>query len=133
MVKEFKSFLLKTNALGLAVGVIIGGAVGKVVSSLVGDLLMPLIGIAIPSGEWRELKIALTHKADGTVGAALSVGSFIGAVVDFVIIALCVFLITKAMLRPEPVPAAAPTKTCPECLEPVAVAAKKCKHCGSAV
>jgi large conductance mechanosensitive channel len=133
MLNEFKEFLLKTNALALAIGVIIGGAVGKVVSSLVSDLLMPIIGIAIPSGEWRELKLALTHRADGTVGAALGIGPFLGAVVDFVIIALCVFLITKALIKPAPAPPAPETKTCPDCLESVAKAAKKCKYCGSSV
>jgi large conductance mechanosensitive channel len=133
MLKEFNEFLLKTNALALAVGVIIGGAVGKVVSSLVADILMPIIGIGIPGGAWRDIKVALTHNPDGTVGAALGVGPFLGTVIDFVIIALCVFLITKSMLKPAPEPPAAPTKTCPECLESVAKAAKKCKYCGSAV
>ena len=66
MLGEFKKFLLQTNAMALAVGVIIGGAVGKVVSSLVSDLLMPLIGLAIPGGAWRELKWVLTMKPDGT-------------------------------------------------------------------
>jgi large conductance mechanosensitive channel len=133
MLKEFQQFLLKTNALALAVGVIIGGAVGKVVSSLVADILMPIIGIGIPGGVWRDLKVPLTHNADGTVGAALGVGPFLGTLIDFVIISLCVFLITKAILKPEPAPPAPPSKTCPECLESVALAAKKCRHCGSAV
>ncbi len=133
MLKEFKEFLLKTNALALAIGVIIGGAVGKVVTSVVSDLLMPVIGIFIPGGEWRELKIPLTHKPDGSVGAALGVGPFVGTLVDFVIISLCVFLITKALLKPAPAAPAPPTKTCPDCLESVAAAAKKCKFCGSPV
>ena len=60
MLKEFEAFLLQTNALALAVGVIIGGAVGKVVSSLVSDILMPVIGMAIPGGAWRELKFVLS-------------------------------------------------------------------------
>jgi large conductance mechanosensitive channel len=131
MIKEFKEFLLQTNALALAVGVIIGGAVGKVVSSLVGDILMPIIGVAIPGGEWRTLKLVLTYKPDGTPVNAITYGAFIGAVVDFVIIALCVFLITKAMLKPAP-PAAAPaTRTCPECLETVPAAARRCRSCAS--
>lgn len=133
MLKEFNEFLLKTNALALAVGVIIGGAVGKVVSSLVSDILMPIIGIGIPGGAWRDIKVALTHNPDGTVGAALGVGPFLGTVIDFVIIALCVFLITKSMLKPAPAPPAPPTKTCGDCLESVPAAAKKCKYCGSAV
>ena len=131
MLKEFKEFLLQTNALALAVGVIIGGAVGKVVSSLVGDILMPIIGVAIPGGEWRTLKLVLTHKPDGTPVNSITYGAFLGAVVDFVIIALCVFLITKAMLKPAPAPPAPATRTCPECLESVPAAARRCRSCAS--
>lgn len=131
MIKEFKQFLLQSNALALAVGVIIGGAVGKVVSSLVSDILMPLIGVAIPGGEWRTLKLVLTTKPDGTPINAITYGAFIGAVVDFVIIALCIFLITKSMLKPPPAPAAPATRTCPECLETLPAAARRCRSCAS--
>ncbi len=132
MLKDFQKFLLETNALALAVGVIIGGAVGKVVASLVEDLLMPVIGLAIPGGAWRELSVALSHKADGTVANALTYGHFIGAVVDFVIIAAAVFMITKAILKPAP-PAAGPAmKACPMCSESVLASAKKCRYCQSA-
>jgi large conductance mechanosensitive channel len=133
MLKEFKDFLLKTNALALAVGVIIGAAVGKVVSSVVSDLMMPVIGIFIPGGQWRTIQIPLTHKPDGSVAAALMVGSFLGNVVDFVIIALVIFLVTKALLKPAPAAPAPPSKTCPQCLESIVPEAKKCKFCGSAV
>jgi large conductance mechanosensitive channel len=133
--KGFLDFLKETNALALAVGVIIGGAVGKVVSSLVGDILMPIISLAMPAGDWREAKLALTHKADGTIDKAFGVGAFTGSVIDFVIIAFVVYMITKALLKPAPAPAApAPaTKQCPECLENVPAAARKCRACGSAV
>jgi len=133
MIQEFKSFLLKTNALALAVGVIIGGAVGKVVSSLVADILMPVIGVFIPGGAWRDLKFVLTRGADGTAANAITYGQFIGSLIDFVIVAFCVFLITKALLKPEPAPPAPETKACPECLENVPKAARKCRACGSAV
>jgi large conductance mechanosensitive channel len=133
MLKEFREFLLKTNAFALAIGVIIGAAVGKVVSSIVSDLLMPVIGILIPGGEWRTIKIALTHKPDGSVGNALMVGNVLGNLVDFVIIATVVFMITKAILKPAPAPPPAPTKTCKDCMETVVAEAKKCKFCGSAV
>jgi large conductance mechanosensitive channel len=136
MVKEFKDFLLKTNALALAVGVIIGAGVGKVVSSLVADVLMPVISLAIPGGTWRETKFILGTTTDASgkvVENAMTVGNFIGAVVDFVIIALVVFLITKALLKPEPVPVGPPTKVCPECLETIPAAARKCRACASAV
>jgi large conductance mechanosensitive channel len=133
MLKEFRDFLLKTNALALAVGVIIGAAVGKVVSSIVSDLLMPVIGLIIPGGEWRTIKIALSHKPDGTVANALMVGSFLGNVVDFAIIGFVIFTLTKLLLKPAPAPPAPPVKTCSQCLESVAAEAKKCKYCGSAV
>lgn len=136
MLNEFKEFLLKTNALALAVGVIIGGAVGKVVSSLVADILMPLISLGIPGGSWRETKIVLGSTMDAagkTVENALTLGTFLGAVIDFVIIAAAVFFLTKLLLKPAPAPPAPPTKTCPDCLETIPQAAKKCRACGSAV
>ena len=133
MLKEFKAFLMQTNALALAVGVIIGGAVGKVVGSLASDILMPLIGVIIPGGAWRELRIVLSTKPDGTVANAVTYGQFVGAIVDFVIIAFVVFMIAKAMIKPAPVAAPAPTKQCPECLETVPMAARKCRCCASAV
>lgn len=132
MVKDFKDFLLKTNALALAVAVIIGGAVGKVVTSIVGDVLMPIIGILIPGGSWRTLAIPITRNPDGTPAAQIMVGSLLGNIIDFVIIAFVIFMITKALLKPAPAPPAPPTKQCKECLETIAAEARKCKFCGSA-
>lgn len=134
MLKEFKSFLLQTNALALAVGVIIGGAVGKVVSSLVADILMPLISLAIPGGSWKESKFILSSSVDAagkTVENAVSYGAFLGTVIDFVIIAAVVFIIGKAMIKPAPAPPAPAVKTCPECLESIPQAARRCRACGS--
>lgn len=130
MFEEFRKFLLQTNALALAVGVIIGAAVGKVVSSLVADILMPVIGLALPSGAWREASFVLRTKPDGTPASAITYGDFFGNVVDFVIIAFVVFMITRALLKPKP-EAKAPTKECPECKEVVPAAAKRCRACTS--
>jgi large conductance mechanosensitive channel len=133
MLKGFKEFLLKTNALALAVGVIIGGAVGKVVSSLVSDVLMPFIGLLIPSGgDWRTAHFTLgTALKDGkVVENNVNYGTFAGAVVDFIIIALCVYLITKAFIKEAPA-TAAPTKPCPRCKESVALDATRCRFCTS--
>ena len=129
--KGFVDFLRQTNALALAVGVIIGGAVGKVVSSLVSDVLMPVISLAMPAGDWREAKIALSHKPDGAVDKALGLGAFTGTVVDFVIIAFVVYVITKSLLKPAPAAPAPATKSCPECLETIPAAARRCRQCGS--
>jgi large conductance mechanosensitive channel len=131
----FRAFLEKHQALGLAIGVIIGTAVGKVVASLVADILMPLISPLIPGGEWRTARIILSRTvgADGKeVINAIHYGNFFGTVVDFLIIALCVYLITKAFLTEAPAPSPAPTKECPECTERIPAAAKRCKFCTAA-
>jgi large conductance mechanosensitive channel len=129
MIRGFRDFLLKNNVLALAVAVIVGGAVGKVVSSLAADIIMPMVSPMLPSGEWREAKIVLgsTIGADGkTVENAIKYGTFMGNVVDFIIIAFIVYLITKALIKEAP---AAPTKTCPRCKESVVLEASKCKFC----
>lgn len=131
MLDEFKVFLTKSNALALAVGVIIGAATGKVVSGVVDDLLMPVIGLALPAGDWRDAKIVLRTVTDakGKVSqSAIAYGHLMGTVIDFFLIALLVFLITKALIKPPPVPV---TKSCPECLEAIPLEARKCKACGS--
>jgi large conductance mechanosensitive channel len=133
MLVEFKKFLLQTNALALAIGVIIGAAVGKVVSSMVSDLLMPVIGLLIPGGAWREMSFVLSTKPDGSPANAITYGAFIGNLVDFVIIAFVVFTITKALLKPAPAAPGPPMKECPECKESIPAAARKCRACASAV
>jgi large conductance mechanosensitive channel len=133
MVREFREFLLKQNALALAVGVIIGAAIGKVVTSMVGDILMPLISLALPQGEWRAAKIILSQSVgpDGKeVVNAINYGAFIGTIIDFVIVALVVFLIVRQLIKPAP---DAPTKVCTFCRETIPAEATKCKACTSAV
>jgi large conductance mechanosensitive channel len=133
MWRDFREFLLKQNALALAVGVIVGAAIGKVVSSIVSDLLMPVIGLVLPGGNWREWKYLLstTTGPDGKeVVNAINYGAFLGNVVDFVIVAFVVFLIVKRLLKPAP---DTPTKGCPYCLETVPAAATKCRACASAL
>jgi large conductance mechanosensitive channel len=124
MVSEFKSFLVKQNALALAVGVVIGGAIGKVVSGIVDDIIMPVVGVLLPGGEWRNAQVVLS----GT--NAIKYGDLLGRLIDFVIIALVIFLVVKALIKEPPPPA---TKQCPQCLENIPVAAKRCKACTSAV
>ena len=131
MLIEFTKFLTKSNALALAVGVIIGAATQKVVSAIVDDLLMPLVGLIMPAGDWREAQIVLSHSGEvaGKVTVnAIKYGHFLGSLIDFTIIAFVVFLITKALLPKEE-----PKKTCPECLEIVPEAAKRCKSCTQAI
>ena len=131
MASGFLEFLRKTNALALAVAVIIGAAIGKVVTSVVNDLLMPVIGLWLGGGDWRSWQIPLKTAPDGKVLSALGIGNFIGAVVDFVIIAFFVYLITRALLaEPEPAPGPA-MKTCGACGESILAKATRCRYCTS--
>jgi large conductance mechanosensitive channel len=125
---EFRAFLLKQNAFALAIGVIIGAAVGKVVSGIVEDVLMPVVGLLLPAGEWRNAQLVLS----GT--NAIKYGDLIGRLADFTLVAVVVFALTKLFLeKPEPAAGAPTTKACPECLEMIPLAARKCRACGSAV
>jgi large conductance mechanosensitive channel len=126
MVGEFKAFLLKTNALALAVGVIIGGALGTVVDSLVNDIIMPPVGLLLGGVDFSQLAVNLN--ADGS--AAIRYGAFINAVIAFVIIAFVVWRISKMFIKEE---VAAETKGCPFCMEANAPAATKCRACGSSI
>jgi|SRR5206468_4572965 len=131
MYGEFREFLLKQNALALAIGVIIGAAIGRVVTSLVADVLMPILSLGLPQGDWRASKIVLSQTIgpDGKeVVNAINYGTFVGTIVDFVIVAFVVFLIVRQFVRPAP-PAA--TKVCPLCGETVPAAATKCRACTS--
>ena len=121
MYQEFKAFLQKYNVMALAIAFILGAAIGKVVTALVADLIMPIIGMAVPSGDWRQITFQV-----GT--AKFLLGDFLGACLDFIIIALVVFMIGKALLKPAPTPE---TKTCGECQEVIASNARKCKYCCS--
>ena len=116
---EFREFLLKSNMFSLAMGVVIGNAVGKVVSAIVGDLVMPLVGVLSPEGKWREYKV-------GSGKLQFMLGDFAGTVLDFVIIAAVVFIITKMFVKQAPPP---PTKVCPSCKEAIHPDATKCKYC----
>lgn len=123
-INEFKAFAVKGNAVDMAVGVIIGGAFGKIVSSIVDDLIMPPIGWLIGGVNFSDLKITLPAEkiADGIEmqAATINYGSFIQNLIDFVIIAFCVFLLVKAINRlankkqEEPAPAPAPEPSAEE-------------------
>jgi large conductance mechanosensitive channel len=128
LTKDFREFLLKQNALALAVGVVIGAAVGKVVSAIVDDIIMPIVGLLIPGGEWRNWELPLTHDAAGKVTNAIKYGDLLGRVVDFLIIAIVVFAVTKALIA-----APTPTKPCPRCAETIPLPATRCKFCTSDV
>ncbi len=123
VLKEFKEFINKGNVVDLAVAVVIGGAFGKIVSALVADVVMPLVNAAIPQGDWRKWEVSPLH---------FRVGDFMGTLVDFTIVAFVVFIIMVKIVGAVNRKAAGPeTKTCPECLEAVPKAARRCRACTS--
>lgn len=133
MVTEFRTFLLKTNALALAIGVIIGGALGTVVNSLVNDIIMPPVGLLLGGVDFAAQEVQLkapTVAGDATTGIYLRYGAFINAIIAFSVIGLVVFQIGKMFIKEE---TAAATKTCPFCMEPNAMDATKCRACASAI
>lgn len=132
MLAEFRGFLLRTNALALAIGVIIGGALGTVVNSLVNDIIMPPIGLALGGVEFSSLKIVLKSATGGDPATEVAIrwGAFINAVIAFIAIALVVWQVSRTFVREAP---ADEVKTCPFCKEANAVDATRCKACTSEI
>jgi large conductance mechanosensitive channel len=147
MVKEFKEFAMRGNVVDMAVGIIIGGAFGKIVTSMVNDIIMPPIGKAMGGVNFADKFISLTGgeykslaEAKAAGAAVIAYGSFINVVIDFVIVAFCIFLMIKAMntmkhrLEHAPAAPAAPTtKECPRCFSTIPIKATRCPHCTSDV
>lgn len=134
MIREFKAFILRGNVVDLAVGFIMGASFGKIVTSLVNDVLMPPIGLLVGGIDFSEL--AITLKVPVLASAkpvTIKYGLFINTLIDFVIVAFCVFLLVKAvnMLKKDPPPPDPTEKNCPECLTSIPIAAKRCGHCTS--
>ena len=144
VLKEFKEFAVKGNVIDLAVGVIIGGAFGNIVTSLVNDVIMPPIGRILGKVDLKELKIYLV-KTEGmtseelATAASINYGAFINTVINFLIVALCIFFVVKGINRlrkmtekPKEAVAAVPTeKECPRCLSQIPIKATRCKYCTS--
>jgi large conductance mechanosensitive channel len=132
MLSEFKGFLLKTNALALAIGVIIGGALGTVVTSLVEDIIMPPIGLVLGGVEFADLKLVLKPAVGGDPATEVAIrwGMFLNAVIAFIVIAFVVWQISKMLIK-EPPPDE--VKTCPYCKEANALDATKCRACASTI
>ena len=121
-IKEFKEFAVKGNAIDLAVGVIIGAAFGKIVSSIVSDIIMPPIGWLIGGMDFTDLKVKLpVNPINPEVSATINYGVFVQTVIEFVIIAFCVFLLVKginimARKKKDETPAAPPAPSKEELL-----------------
>ena len=139
--EEFKAFAMRGNVVDMAIGVIIGGAFGKITTSLVNDIFMPLLGIITGGVNFGGLFYALDGNHYASIEAAteadvgtLNYGAFITAVVDFVLIALCVFLFVKLVNKIMPKKPEAPKKparVCPYCKSEIADDAMRCPHCTS--
>lgn len=97
LINEFKDFAVKGNAVDMAVGVIIGGAFGKIVSSIVEDIIMPPIGYLIGGVNFSDLKMVLPSVIEGLEPATIKYGNFIQTIIDFLIIAFCVFMMVKGI------------------------------------
>ena len=143
MLKEFKEFAMRGSVVDLAVGVIIGAAFGKIVSSLVEDVMMPPIGQLLGHVDFSGLFLSLDGKSYDSLAAAkaahaatLNYGVFLNTVINFLIVAFCVFIVVQQVNRwtRKPAAAAAPTtKDCPQCAMTIPIAAKRCGHCTSQV
>lgn len=147
MWKEFKEFAVKGNVIDLAVGVIIGGAFGKIVTSLVNDIIMPLIGLLINNIDFSNLFIVLGGGTFKTLDEAktagvptLNYGLFINNIIDFLIIALSVFIFVRQINRltslrekkqMEQEQEEPNTKQCRYCYSEIHINATRCPHCTS--
>lgn len=144
MLKEFKEFAMRGSMLDMAVGIIIGAAFGKIITSLVSDILMPPIGLLLGNVDFSSLYINLSGTPYSSLAHAKAMGApvirygvFLNSVLDFVVVALAIFLLIRQVnrmtRRPETAPAAATTKACAYCLSTIAINATRCPHCTSAL
>lgn len=129
--KEFKQFAVKGNVIDMAIGVVVGGAFSKIVSSLVDDVFMPLVGLLTGGFDISSLSIALNDN-----GAKLMYGKFITTIVDFLLVALCLFMFVKGVNRFKSKPAVVktePARICPFCMQNIDKLATRCPHCTSII
>lgn len=147
VIGEFKKFIMRGNVIDMAVGIIIGGAFTKIVNSMVADVLMPPLGLLLGQVDFSNWFIVLkdgpkgpadyaTMEAAQAAGATtLNLGLFLNAVISFLIVAFCVFLLIKAINKlnapKEEAPAPVTTKKCPYCCSEIALEATKCPNCTS--
>ena len=130
---------MRGNVVDLAVGVIIGGAFGKIVSSLVSNIIMPPVGLLLGGMDFKELFINLSDKPVNSIAEAeaakvpvIAYGLFLNAVVDFVIVAFCIFVLIQQINRLLPAPPPPPPeRKCPFCFGTIDEKATRCPHCTS--
>jgi len=136
-IDDFKKFAFKGNVVDLAVGVVIGGAFGKIVSAVVADLVMPIVSLVLPGGDWRTSGFILRTAADPKDNVVLKWGDFLGAILDFFVVALALFVIVSRLIKAaegklsKPGEAPPAIKECPACCETIPAKATRCKFCTS--
>ena len=136
VIQEFKTFAMRGNVIDMAVGIVIGTAFGKIVSSLVSDIVMPPIGVVTGGMDFSRLAVTLRGASGGEPAVTLNYGMFLNSVIDFVIIALAIFMVIKAMnkvRRKEEAPAEPTTKACPFCISTIPLKATRCPQCTAEV
>ena len=138
MLNEFKAFVRRGSVVDLAVGVVIGASFGAIVTSLVNDMLMPPIGLLLGRVDFSHLFLSLSGQSYPTLAAAraagaptLNYGLFINAIINFLIVAVAVFLVVRQVNRLFPKPAAPTTTECGFCATPIPLKARRCPHCTS--
>ncbi len=141
MLKEFKEFIQKGNAIQLAIGFVMGAAFTAIVTSLVNDLIMPILGLVLSGADFSNKFIVMDGgdyatlvEAQEAGAATLAYGNFINAIISFLIIAFILFLIVKglnSMRKAEEAEEEVTTKECPHCLSQVPLAATRCPQCTS--
>ncbi len=130
MLKEFRDFAVKGNAIDMAVGIVIGTAFTGIVNSLVKDIIMPPLGWAVHNLDFSNLQVVLNKDA------AIRYGAFLNAVLNFLLVALAMFLAIKQvnlLTRKREEPPAPTTKECPYCASTIALKAVRCPQCTSEI
>ena len=138
---EFKEFISRGNVIDMAIGVVVGAAFKSIIDSLVNDIIMPAVGWLVGDMNFADMAIKLseTTAEDGTVVVnSIAYGKFINAIISFIIIAFCLFIVVKVINRlrrkqdaVEEAPAAPTTKKCPHCCSEIAIEATRCPNCTS--
>jgi large conductance mechanosensitive channel len=129
---EFRAFAFKGNVIDLAVGVVIGAAFQKIITGIVDGLIMPLVSLLLPPGQWREYVVHIWK-------AEIKLGSLLGHLLDFIIVAFVLFLVVKRLIQhkqkhdPPPPPPPEECRDCPACHEKILRKARRCKFCTEVV
>ncbi len=133
MIQEFRDFAIKGNVVDMAIGIIIGGAFGKITASLVNDVVMPPIGMLLGGVDFSALSITLRAAEANKPAVLINYGLFLNTVIDFTIVAFCMFIVVKQMnrLKRNPPPPEPTTKDCPFCCSNIPLKATRCGHCTS--